>query len=780
MSNKIGPFEILSEIAHSDTSSVYKATDTENKQTVALKVIRLAPLGEQGAALVKSILEEAGNSKVLNSHNIALLYGAGEIDGNLCAAMEYVQGNSVGTMLARKEGFSIWDLQDIARQGCQGLDHAHVRKVFHYALEPAKIMVQWDGIVKILGYGVSSTGLYAAQAAGAPPQVLHYMSPEQLNGDPVDARSNVFSLGAILYEMVTERKAFEGADADQVRQAILENTPTAPDQVNRKIHPALNDVIMKAIAKSPEERYQSGQDLVNDLEKCKESAAKAPAKATPPTTAAKTPPKAVQPPAAQPTLTRAAAATAAGSPRAASAKAPSSASSRSRVPSPEISTASDSATMSAAVEEPKTQAPRINVDPMMDESKQAAASGRSFSDIDELPPLKEMYVEPPPVSHEQPEPTEPVRAVVGIATEESEKPRLRPGEAAKKAIGEIKQTPPHLFIYSIAAAAAIILLVVAGIAYHIHSGESDDDSAPAQSAAATVAPAPSNSPAQSAAPATTNVPPEIAPEPPVEEAAPTSVTPKHAHSKKAARAARAAAPNIVTGQVNIDSSPLGAQITLDGKKISSLTPVSVADLLPGHHTITISKPGFAPETRAIDVTSGSKSVISVQLAATTATVAANSDPAGAAVWVDGRDSGRTTPAQISIDKAGSHTFVFKKQGYLDETATANVQFGQTLQLAPALRPLGSTDEIKIGGKFKKVFGGSDTAGMGTVSIKTQPKGAQIAVNNRVVDKPSPVTFYLNPGNYVVDITMSGFKSLEKVVTVEKNGKVVIDESLDRE
>jgi hypothetical protein len=244
--------------------------------------------------------------------------------------------------------------------------------------------------------------------------------------------------------------------------------------------------------------------------------------------------------------------------------------------------------------------------------------------------------------------------------------------------------------------------------------------------------------------------------------------------------AKSAAPSIVSGQLSIDSSPQGAQISIDGKKLASVTPFNVADLLPGHHTIIISKPGYAAETRTLDVASASKSVISVQLAPTTATVAITSDPAGATVWIDGRDTGRASPAQISIDKPGSHTFIFKKQGYLDETTTANVQVGQTVQLTPSLRPLGNTDEIKIGGKFKKVFGGSETAGMGTVSIKTQPKGAQIAVNGRVVDKASPVVFYLNPGNYVVDITMSGFKSMEKVITVEKNGKVSVEESLDRE
>ncbi|HLB87913.1 MAG TPA: serine/threonine-protein kinase, partial [Terriglobales bacterium] len=240
MSNKIGRFEILGEITQSEVASVYKTSDPESGQTIALKTIRLQMLGEQAAALVQQILEEVGRAKSLGSHNIAQVYGAEEMDGQFCAAMEYVQGNSIATMLARKEGFSIWDLQDIARQTCQGLDHARVHNVAHYSLEPAKIMVSWDGTVKILGFGVSTMGAGAAQAAGKAPEVLHYMSPEQLRGDPVDARSNLFSLGAILYEMVTERKAFEGEDADQVRQQILEQVPAAPDKINRKIHAALS------------------------------------------------------------------------------------------------------------------------------------------------------------------------------------------------------------------------------------------------------------------------------------------------------------------------------------------------------------------------------------------------------------------------------------------------------------------------------------------------------------------------------------------------------------
>jgi PEGA domain len=98
-----------------------------------------------------------------------------------------------------------------------------------------------------------------------------------------------------------------------------------------------------------------------------------------------------------------------------------------------------------------------------------------------------------------------------------------------------------------------------------------------------------------------------------------------------------------------------------------------------------------------------------------------------------------------------------------------------------LKQLGNTEDIRAaGGHFKKVFGGSDTAGMGIVSVKTTPKGAQIMVNNRVLDKTAPFDFYLNPGTYVIDITMSGYHSLHKVIVVEEREKVAIEEPLTTE
>jgi len=162
-----------------------------------------------------------------------------------------------------------------------------------------------------------------------------------------------------------------------------------------------------------------------------------------------------------------------------------------------------------------------------------------------------------------------------------------------------------------------------------------------------------------------------------------------------------------------------------------------------------------------------------------AALAVSSSPAGANVYVDGKDIGKVTPAQVSVDK-GQHVILVRKSGYLDETSSSQFTPGQTVSFSPALRPLGNVDDIKTVGKMKKLFGGKEAQNMGTVSIKTQPKGAQIAVNQHMLDKGSPVDFTLDPGNYIVDITLSGYVSIHRVITVDKGSKAVIDEVLKHE
>ncbi len=772
MPDYIGRFEILSEIGSSQLAGIYKASDPDSGQTIALKVLQAQLPPEQTAVLIQNVLEEAETTKVLSSHNIAVLYGAGEIDGKLCAATEYVQGKSIAGMLAQNDAFSIWDLLDVARQTCQGLDHANSRKVFHYTLEPAKILVTWDGTVKILGFGISTMGAFAAQATGEAPETLRYMSPEQIQGQPLDGRSNLFTLGAILYEMVTSRRAFGGNDADQVRQEITVGMPVAPAQINSKLPPGLSEVIMKALAKSPEQRYQSGLDLVQDLERCKES-----------TQAAAAP---RQMPRAAPRTLDGPSSTAAEDTRwitgrAAAATAGAGAGSHSPYGNTGLPPA---AAMSSAVACPETESapPAPKSQPPSAPSTGGNGSKRpSFSDMDSLPPLQEAYVAPPSSPDPEPEPlAEPTPRTESIyaGPAEPEKPRVQASEIAKKAVAEIRKTPPKLFLYAIGGAACVILLVLGVIFSRIHSENSDDTAPPPPAAATSAAPVATSNPAVASATM-------VAAAPPVETAAPPapesiSVKPKRGHP----RVTKVAAPPVVAavpGQLSISSTPGGAQVLVDGHHSDTwLTPFDLGGLAPGQHLVSVSKPGYATENRSIEVASGSKSFLVVELAPLGATALISSVPTGAEVFMDGRDTGRATPAQIPVDKLGSHIFTVRKEGYLEESNTATLQAGQSFQYAPVLRALGVTEDIKLAGKFKKMFGGGDLAATGTVSLKTQPKGAQVAVNRHVLDKGSPVDFYLNPGTYMIDITLSGYKDVHRVITVDRGAKVVVDEVLEHQ
>jgi serine/threonine protein kinase len=781
MPDKIGRFELVSTLAQSPVATIYKALDTDNQQTVALKVVKLSTV-KDGAALLKSVLEEADQAKPLSSHNIAVLYGVGDEDGQLLAATEYVQGNSIATTLARNEGFSIWDLQDIARQVCHALDHAAGHKVIHQSLEPEKLMVQWDGQAKMLGYGISRMSSHAAENSGAVPKVLHYASPEQVRGEACDHRSVLFSLGAILYEMATEQKAFPGETVEQVQQAILVSQPPLPVRLKPKVNPVLSDLIMKVLAKSPEERYQSGHELVQDLEKCKSSntlATKASATQKPKAQAT----AAGAGPASGGTSSSAVASSGSGL----SQSTPAAVSPAAGLPSRGLPKATAS---SAPVEEDE---PGFAVDPMMaeDENSPAAKARRGFSELTEMPPLKKEYVPPPPPppSAEAPGVEEPLPQVV-LNKSKDEKPKIQVREAAQKAVSEIRGTPPKLYLYAVGAAVFVIALILVGMSLASYWQDRESDSgigvAPSTAAETQSSPAP-QAPQQPAPPAqaatapadnsSSNAQPQPAAEAPEQPSEP-SASSRSEGGRRTKSHAVAAAP--VQAQLTVSSNPAGVQITFDGSPLC-VTPCTLTGIAPGQHTILASKNGYSSANRNIVLSSGANTTISMDLSGASAKLSVASNPAGATILVDGQDTGKLSPAQFLFNTPGAHTVVLRRYGYLDETTTVNAEAGQTATVNLVLKQLGNTDEIRTaGGHFKKVFGGSDTASMGIVSVKTTPKGAQIMVNNRVLDKTAPFDFYLNPGTYVIDITMSGYHSLHKVIVVEEREKVAIEEALTPE
>ena len=757
MSERIGRFEISSQLAQSCFATVYKAVDTECQQTVALKVVRLDQVKDR-AALMKSVFAEADQAKSLSSYNIAALYGVGDEGELLLAAMEYVQGNSVATTLARQDGFSVWDLEDIARQVCQALDHAQVHKVVHQSLEPAKIMVQWDGMVKILSFGTSALNSQAMELSEAVPEVLHYASPEQLRGETCDQRSALFSLGVVLYEMASEQKAFPGASPDQVRSLILEGAPPMPHRLKANLNPGLSALIMKAISKSPAERYQSGQELVRDLEQCKaavHTAAAQPAPTPPQKTA---PAKVFAAPAGAGLSPMSKPIAAATSPTAAAAPAPA----RSK--------------------------PTFAVDPMMAESAGDESAPGSFSEISELPPLKEAYVAQPaapsfPEDFQVPE--------LVLKKSKAEKSGVQVREAARKAVNAIRRTPPKLYVYGVSCAVFLIALYIAGMSFYNYLQERDTGGL---SNPVPIVPLSQPETPQTAAPAETTAaqpqaeqpeqaqPPEQpdATQPDATQAQPEEQpAPANPRPARGRRGRVRGAPAVVPAQLFVSSTPEGAQVSFDGSALCE-TPCTLTGIAPGQHTVSVHKAGFSAATRNLAMLSGTNSSVSLELSPLGMSLSVASAPAGAVILVDGKDTGKLTPAQLSLSKPGTHSVTLRRAGYLDQTTSVDVALGQPASVNLTLTHLGTTDDIRAaGGKFKKVFGrGGDTADMGIVSIKTQPKGAQIMVNNRVLDKNTPFDFYLNPGTYVIDITMSGYQSLHRVITVQEGEKLAIQETLN--
>ena len=826
-------FEIQSELSKSETAQIYKALDKETNQVVALKVQDLAPLGDRALAFVDALTAEGEKARNLVSQNVVPIFGAGEIDGQFCAAMEYIQGNSVATMLSRNEGFSIWDLLDITRQVCSALDNAASQYVAHFSLEPAKIMVQWDGMVKVLGYGISNMGLIAADSGKGLGQLMPYCSPEQIRGEAIDLRSNLFTLGTILYEMVAGLKAFAAADPAALVGQLESEMPPNPSSLNPKIHPAVSAVIMKALAKDPAQRYQHARELLDDLEKCKDNKkdTAAPQKATPSSTIAVDP--AVRAAAASkfvsagasaqdsepsdPSTSRTqwpgtdakAAAAAAGAgvgartfpsvlpsdSRAVSNSNSSSGASAKTISDFEVSAnaeteadhlsprlsndpgmssriSSKSLSSSPLSSGQSTSSP-LMTDPIMSDPVMSAAApgtGKSFSDLAEMPPLKEV-VYTPPIR----ETVESLRPTVQIYPKREEKPKIQPRVVAGKAVKQIATVPPRLMLYSILGAVSVILVVAVAIFFHVRSAD-DGSTATAQL----------TQPSKSAPVAETH------PAPALEKSTPSLATGAEPQlgltvrqvEKRAIKSNRRqpVLPAVVPSYALIDSTPQGVLFQVDGKSDPSwVTPFTVAGLSPGKHIISASRTGYSSEIRSLDVAAGSNVSLVFHLSPINAAIIVNSTPPGAIISLDGKPTGRVTPAQFTVEK-GSHTLLLRKQGYLDETASADLAPAQNFQYSPTLKALGNTEDMRTVGKFNKLFGhgGESTAGMGAISIHTQPKGAQVSINQRVLDKASPVDVMVGPGNYVVDVTMTGFKPLHKVVAVDKGSKAAIDEILERQ
>ena len=274
--DRLGPYDITGELGAGGMGIVLRARDTQLNRQVALKILPDAFAADPDR--LARFTREAQILASLNHPNIGTIYGLEEADGVKALVLELVEGPTLADRI-KKGPIPIDEALPIAKQIAEALEAAHEAGVIHRDLKPANIKVREDGTVKVLDFGLakaldpppegdpsnSPTMTAAATQMGVIMGTAAYMSPEQARGETLDRRTDLFSLGTVLYEMVTGRRAFGGGTSAVIFNAVLSHTPTSPLRLKSDLPAKLDDIIAKALEKDRKLRYQHTSDLVADL-----------------------------------------------------------------------------------------------------------------------------------------------------------------------------------------------------------------------------------------------------------------------------------------------------------------------------------------------------------------------------------------------------------------------------------------------------------------------------------------------------------------------------------
>lgn len=259
-----GRYDVIEKIGTGGMASVYRAKDTLLNRYVAVKVLRDALEGEKN--IVKNFIKEAQSSASLTHNNIVSVFDVGEDDGINYMVMELVDGRTLKDYIKEKGSLPWQEACDYCIQIGQGLSEAHAKNIIHRDIKPQNIIMTKDKTLKVTDFGIaralsSDTTIVGGTALGS----VHYISPEQARGGFTDARSDIYSLGIVLYEMLTGKVPFDGETAVSVALMHLEKEPVNVRVVNMSIPQDLAYVTMKAIAKEQAKRYQTISEMLEDL-----------------------------------------------------------------------------------------------------------------------------------------------------------------------------------------------------------------------------------------------------------------------------------------------------------------------------------------------------------------------------------------------------------------------------------------------------------------------------------------------------------------------------------
>ncbi|MBQ3118528.1 MAG: Stk1 family PASTA domain-containing Ser/Thr kinase [Clostridia bacterium] len=261
-----GRYEIIEEIGRGGMAQVFLAKCLVLNRYVAIKVLR--PEYRDDAEFIKRFKIEAQSAASLSHPNIVSIYDVGNEGDMEYIVMEHVEGITLKQYLGAKGTLPWKEAVDSAAQICSGLEHAHKKGIIHKDIKPENIMITKEGILKITDFGIAKAlNQGTITTGGLTMGSVHYFSPEQARGGITDAKTDLYSVGILLYEMVAGKRPFEGETAISVAMQHIEAEPVRPSMFNQSIPKSLETVILKAMKKNQSERYQSATEMLIDLKK---------------------------------------------------------------------------------------------------------------------------------------------------------------------------------------------------------------------------------------------------------------------------------------------------------------------------------------------------------------------------------------------------------------------------------------------------------------------------------------------------------------------------------